>query len=744
MTYRTLVFSALVALTAFNSLPLRADNVATLAITPATGAVTLVPRWTIGSNLVGLHHMAQDLSLGGGANQFYSIKGTTIPAGGDIAAFTRYIAASGAATNHTDIGSKLTPNSYSALTSADGDVGYGPVNFYFIHHKSTGDYFTTIVPGSATASAVTDLKPMSGPGGPATLGATGYFGLTFAAANLGYGLNQFYYLRTDPASGYTKFGSLQPALLGTSADRFDLGVGGHKALAFTGSDVGFGTDKMYYLRLDPLTGFTIFGTLHPVSGRASDVANLGSVYSTLTFTAGDLGFGSGRFYTAGTINTDWQSISFAAIDDRAMSAGSFTVNPSASSGLALGLSVVAGSTGSATISGPVAGVFTVTPTAPGRITLQAKQDGQTAPVAYATNMLRQSFTVTGTDGRAVVTTQPQGTSSVVGSAVTLTVTASGTPAPTYQWRKDGVAIAGATSSTLTLNNFQVGSAGSYTAALTNSAGTVISEPAVVGVISTAKVTGAATEFAANIVHANGNLYDQVLLSGSAATITADANQATRVSFIDLSDDIVQVEFSGAGTLTLSLENSSGPAVATKYNQPTVSYMRGHASLVITGANETTNVSVFSVGTITAVNQALFKAGTSYDGVADIGSISIVSTNGKFGGVRTANSSYLRAAGFTGLHAPGIQFTGPVYLGDLTASDSATGAILIGSGTDTRITGGDVLQSNAQPVVVSGLSQLRFVDGTTSHNVRQAAQVNRARFEQAGVDVTTQIVVNPTP
>ena len=38
---------------------------------------------------------------------------------------------------------------------------------------------------------------MSGPGGPATLGESGYFGLTFAAANIGYGLNQFYYLRSD-------------------------------------------------------------------------------------------------------------------------------------------------------------------------------------------------------------------------------------------------------------------------------------------------------------------------------------------------------------------------------------------------------------------------------------------------------------------------------------------------------------------------------------------------------------------
>src|SRR6185295_9121672 len=132
---------------------------------------------------------------------------------------------------------------------------------------------------------------------------------------------------------------------------FDLGIGGYKALAFTGTDVGFGTDKMYYVRLDPITGFTILGTLHPLTGRASDIANLGSVYSTLTFVPGDLGFGAAQFYTTGTVNPTWQSVSFAAIADRKLSAGSFTVRPSASSGLPIALTVV---TGSATISGPVA------------------------------------------------------------------------------------------------------------------------------------------------------------------------------------------------------------------------------------------------------------------------------------------------------------------------------------------------------------------------------------------------------
>lgn len=489
MKHTTLALTAIMAWAGFAGTSARADNMASIAITPATGAVTLSPRWALGGSLAGFHHMSQDLSLGGGANQFYSIKSTLIPAGGDIAAFTRYIAGSGAATNHADIGSKLTPNSYSALTSADPDIGYGSVNFYLIHHKASGDYFTVIKPSSATASAVTDLKPMSGPGGPATLGASGYFGLTFAAANLGYGLNQFYYLRTDPVTGFTKFGTLDPALLGTSADKFDLGTGGYNALAFTGSDVGYGTDKMYYLRLDPVTGFTILGTLHPVTGRPSDIANLGSVFSTLTFVPGDVGFGAGRFYTTGAINTTWQSVSFAAINDRAITAGSFTVAPSASSALPITLTVVPGSTGAASISGPVGGVFTVTPTAPGRITLQATQAGQTAPIAYEYNMLRQSFVATGVATLAI-TSQPSSQSAVAGSTATFSVSATGTSGLSYQWRKAGANILGntsATTSTLSLPNVQAGATGNYDVVVTNSSGSVVSNSASLAVTTATPV-----------------------------------------------------------------------------------------------------------------------------------------------------------------------------------------------------------------------------------------------------------------
>jgi len=73
-----------------------------------------------------------------------------------------------------------------------------------------------------------------------------------------------------------------------------------------------------------------------------------------------------------------------------------------------------------------------------------------------------------------ISTQPVAQSAVVGASVTFSVVAAGTPAPTYQWRKDGAAISGATNSTLTIASAQVANAGVYSVTITNSAGSVTS------------------------------------------------------------------------------------------------------------------------------------------------------------------------------------------------------------------------------------------------------------------------------
>ena len=51
----------------------------------------------------------------------------------------------------------------------------------------------------------------------------------------------------------------------------------------------------------------------------------------------------------------------------------------------------------------------------------------------------------------------------------------------------------------------------------------------------------------NIQHPSGNVFDQILLTGETIQLQAKPNQITRVSFMDETEDIVQVEFSGAGS-----------------------------------------------------------------------------------------------------------------------------------------------------------------------------------------------------
>jgi hypothetical protein len=72
------------------------------------------------------------------------------------------------------------------------------------------------------------------------------------------------------------------------------------------------------------------------------------------------------------------------------------------------------------------------------------------------------------------TSQPASTTVAPGTTVVFNAAATGTPAPTYQWKLNGTPIAGATSARLVLNSAAAGAAGAYACTATNSAGSVTS------------------------------------------------------------------------------------------------------------------------------------------------------------------------------------------------------------------------------------------------------------------------------
>lgn len=69
----------------------------------------------------------------------------------------------------------------------------------------------------------------------------------------------------------------------------------------------------------------------------------------------------------------------------------------------------------------------------------------------------------------------------VGEGVTFSVTVTGTPAPSFQWRRNGVDIPGATSASYTIAHPTTADAGSYDVVITNSAGSITSAAAVLTV-----------------------------------------------------------------------------------------------------------------------------------------------------------------------------------------------------------------------------------------------------------------------
>jgi hypothetical protein len=81
------------------------------------------------------------------------------------------------------------------------------------------------------------------------------------------------------------------------------------------------------------------------------------------------------------------------------------------------------------------------------------------------------------------TTQLASQTVTAGAAVTFTAAASGSPAPTFQWRKNGANITGATGASYTIASATTADAGTYAVVATNSAGSATSNNAVLTVVT---------------------------------------------------------------------------------------------------------------------------------------------------------------------------------------------------------------------------------------------------------------------
>jgi len=164
---------------------------------------------------------------------------------------------------------------------------------------------------------------------------------------------------------------------------------------------------------------------------------------------------------------------------------------------------------------------------------------------------------------------------VIGDELDLSVDAGGTPTLTYQWRKDLVAIGGATSANFAKPNVQAGDAGSYDVIVANSFGSVTSGVAVVttqnatapvvqqGPVSRTLYTGGTLDL--SVLATGGGLHYQWKRSNT------NLPGATASSYI-----VPSVTTNNAGSYTVLVTNNlgsvtAGPAVITIQGYGTNSY-----------------------------------------------------------------------------------------------------------------------------------------------------------------------------
>ena len=231
--------------------------------------------------------------------------------------------------------------------------------------------------------------------------------------------------------------------------------------------------------------------------------------------------------------------------------------------------------------------LTGTPTQPGTytITLQAYEFAGLS--GLASNTFSYAITVAADSApppanvAPTIAAQPQSQSVSTGASVTFTVAANGTPAPTIQWQKNGAAITGATSATLTFPSVTATDAGTYVAVVTNTAGTVSTAAAV---LTVAPPAGNAT--AASILAQPAT---QSVASGSTVVFSVAASGAPAPSYQWRKDG---VNISGATGPILIVPN----ATAAQAGSYSVAVTNSAGNVTSTAASLTvSNVPVTSVG-----------------------------------------------------------------------------------------------------------------------------------------------------
>jgi hypothetical protein len=160
-----------------------------------------------------------------------------------------------------------------------------------------------------------------------------------------------------------------------------------------------------------------------------------------------------------------QDILFAELDARNVGDAPFQLAAKATSGLPVAFEVVSGP---AVLDGRTLKLRGAT----GLVVVRATQAGN--GFFLAATPAERAFEVRAHPVAPVILSQPEGGQARIGEILSLQVEASGEPRPSFQWRRDGTPIPGATDSRLTIASAAPGDGGTYDVVVSNPMGSVTS------------------------------------------------------------------------------------------------------------------------------------------------------------------------------------------------------------------------------------------------------------------------------
>lgn len=260
----------------------------------------------------------------------------------------------------------------------------------------------------------------------------------------------------------------------------------------------------------------------------------------------------------------------------------------------------------------------------------------------------------------VITTQPASTTVAPFATAVFSVVATGSPAPTYQWQRSGIAIPGWTSATLSLEGISSNDVGAYNVVVTNSAGSVTSNTATLSVGTATQVPVAVaptitTQPVGQTVTVAVNVTFTVATTGTPTPSLQWLKDGAPLSGrTDATLTLAQVALAEAGAYTVSVSNSGGtvtsyaatlvvlsPTAAPSFTtQPVSQTVASLSSVTFTAAATGTPTPTYQWTRNGITIPGWTSASLTLDGIStnDIGSYAVTAINPA--GSTTSNSAVL--------------------------------------------------------------------------------------------------------